>query len=481
MFARSAIGAVLALIFVYLPSPDTAAEPKAAAGRAPAQAVRTWTDSTGQYKLRAKLVDVADGNVRLEKADGRVITIALEKFSAADQKWLARFAPAAGEAASTEGEWPCWLGPSHDGKSPDKGLLQEWPSQGPPLVWKADGIGRGFSGVAVAGKMVYITGEENDRLLIFAFDMEGKKKWQLEHGKGWNDHPGSRGTPAIDGGRLYLLSDDGLLGCFDTATHRRLWVHDAKEFGGHADQWGYAESPLVLGSLVIFKPGGPNCIVALDKTSGRQVWASRGFSAGPEYSSCLPITLAKSTLIVTGTNQGLVAVNSRNGALVWANRFAAGNIANCPTPAYENGCLFWANGYGKGGICLRLAANGAASEAWTTHDMVCHHGGYVLDGGYVYGNHEGEWACLDLKSGKTMWKQRGVGKGSLCWADHMLYLFSENGGKAALAACSPQGLEIRGQFRVEGEGESWAHPVVIGGRLYLRYDTHIYCFDVKAK
>ena len=184
--------------------------------------------------------------------------------------------------------------------------------------------------------------------------------------------------------------------------------------------------------------------------------------------------------IITGTNQGVVAGRAGSGEVLWKNGFAAGNTANCPTPAYSDGYVFWANGYGKGGICMKLDDNGGASEAYTTRDMDCHHGGYILHDGYVYGNDGGVWKCLDLKTGEQKWAERAVGKGSVVWADGMLYLFSEENGQAALATCSPKGLEIKGQVKVDGEGPSWAHPVVIGGRLYLRYDKNLYCFDVKS-
>ena len=288
----------------------------------------------------------------------------------------------------------------------------------------------------------------------------------------------ARSTPSVDGNNLYVLSATGLLGCFDVASGEKKWESDAKQFGGRPGEWGYAESPLVWGGLVIFKPGGQNCIVALDKKTGRKAWSSHGFEAGPEYGSCLPIYQDKLYMLVTGTRAGLICVNGNNGALLWGNKFSEGNTANCPTPAFSDGHVFWANGYGKGGICIKLGRGGKASEAWTTRDMVCHHGGYVIDNGYIYGNHEGEWVCLELKTGRKMWAERGVGKGSLCWADGMLYLFSEQGGRAALAAASPRGLQLRGEVKVQGEGNSWAHPVVTGGRLYLRYDDNLYCFDV---
>ena len=246
--------------------------------------------------------------------------------------------------------------------------------------------------------------------------------------------------------------------------------------------WGYAESVLIYKNMAIFKPGGKNCIVALDKKTGETIWKSSGFEAGPEYGSSIVVVFQGQPMIVTGTNRGIVAVDADNGKLLWSNDWSAGNTANCPTPAYADGYIFWANGYGRGGICLKLRKEDdkvVADKAWTTHEMVCHHGGYVIENGCIYGNHSNGWVCLDLKTGKKKWEEKAVGKGSLCFADGMLYLFGEDGGKAALAACSPKALQIKGKVKVSGNGPSWAHPVVAGGRLYLRYDTHLYCFDVK--
>ncbi len=239
---------------------------------------------------------------------------------------------------------------------------------------------------------------------------------------------------------------------------------------------------MIYKDLAIFKAGGKNCIVALNKASGETVWTSSGFEAGPEYGSCLPVTFQNRAMIVTGTNAGIVAVDAKDGHLLWQNDFSARNTANCPTPAYADGYVFWANGYGRGGVCLKLESDGdaiTAEVAWTTKDMDCHHGGYVIHEGHIYGNDGGSWACLELTSGQRKWKERAVGKGSLCFADGMFYLFSESGGEAGLAACSPQGLELKGKVKVEGSGPSWAHPVVAGGRLYLRYAKNLYCFDVK--
>ncbi|MCX7825757.1 MAG: PQQ-like beta-propeller repeat protein [Verrucomicrobiae bacterium] len=389
--------------------------------------------------------------------------------------------PQAAPAPASDAEWPCFRGPNHDGKSPDRGLLKEWPAEGPKLLWKVETIGKGFSSPAFSGGSIYITGEQGDKLTLFALDMDGKQKWKADAGGICKNVPGARASPTVDGGNIYLLAGDGLMGCYDAKTGTRKWTHRATALGGSPGGWGYAESVLIHGKLAIFKPGGQGCIVAFDKISGQKVWSSKGFSAGPEYGSCLPFTFGDVPMIATGTREGLVCVNATTGELLWQNPFAARNTANCPTPAYSDGHVFWANGYGKGGICMKLSADGKAEEAWTTQDMVCHHGGYVIVDGYIYGNHNNGWSCLDLKTGAKKWFEQAVGKGSLCWADGMLYLFGEKGGQAALATCSPDGLEVKGRVQVAGSGPSWAHPVVIGGRLYLRYDTNLYCYDVKAK
>jgi len=388
-------------------------------------------------------------------------------------------------AAGAEGEWPAWRGPNRDDKSPDKGLLKEWPAGGPPLLWKVDTIGSGFSTVSVSGGRIYTTGDTGGKLVVFAFDTSGKLVWKIEHDRAWTGDPrGSRSTPTIDSGKLYILSGHGLLGCYEAASGRRIWTRSMREFGGGVPEWGYAEPVLIRGNLAIVTPGGKNCIVALDKATGRNMWASQGFDAGANYGSCIFFTFQNVPVIAAGTGGGIVGVDARTGAALWSNDFAAGNTANCPTPAYSDGHVFWANGYGKGGICLKLQVSGGrlkADVAWTAPEMDCHHGGYIIDNGYIYGNAGGGWACLDLKTGQKKWHAGGVGKGSCTWADGMLYLFGEDGGRAGLATCNPEATQMKGQFSVHGQGPSWAHPVVIGGRLYLRYDTNLYCFDVKAK
>jgi outer membrane protein assembly factor BamB len=391
------------------------------------------------------------------------------------------FGAAAQKSAATDGEWPCWRGPNHDGKPSETGLLKEWPAGGPAQLWQYSGLGKGFSSVAVSGGSVYTAGDADGKMTLFALGMDGKLKWKIPHDQAWTGNPGgSRSTPTVDGNVVYILSGHGLIGCYDARTGAKVWTRAMSELGGRPGGWGFAESVLIQGPLAIVTPGGKNCITALDKTTGKTAWSSTGFNGPAHYGSCTPFTFNNMPMLAAGTGGGLVCVDARTGAKLWSNPFCTGNTANCPTPAYADGYVFWANGYGKGGICMKLGAGGA-TEAWTTKEMICHHGGYVIHEGHIYGNHEGGVACLDLKTGERKWFDRAVGKCSLTWADGMLFLFGEGGGAAGLGPATPTGFKLAGRFSVKGEGPSWAHPVVAGGKLYLRYDTNLYCFDVKGK
>jgi outer membrane protein assembly factor BamB len=447
--------------------------------------------------VEGSFVESERGVIRIRRqSDGAVVEVPFGRLSRADQRWLQdevakkrkprkkEVTPPESPAVSSA-DWPTFRGARRDGISPDRGLLQEWPQEGPPLLWKNSEIGSGYSGVAVAGGKVYVTGDAGGRLVVFAFDLDGNPQWKAEADAAWTgDHPGSRATPTIDGDSVYVVSGNGMVACLDAGTGRGQWGVRMQEFGGKVPNWGYSESALIYNDLVVVTPGGARCIVALNKNTGQPMWTTQGFQAGAQYSSNYLFNFGGLDIITNGTAEGIVGVDAKTGRTLWSNAFSAGNTANCPTPVFADGHVFWANGYGKGGICLKLSGSGrnaTAAEAWQTREMVCHHGGYIVENGYIYGNNNNAWTCLELATGKKMWEERGVGKGSLCAADGRLYLFSENNGEVGLAQYSPEGMEMKGTFRVEGDGPSWAHPVVIGGRLYLRYANNLYCFNVRAQ
>lgn len=382
-------------------------------------------------------------------------------------------------------DWPGFLGKNRDGHSPDKGLLKQWPEGGPPLAWKIDNVGPGWSSMAVANGLVYTTGNADDNQMLICLNLNGKEEWRVEQGPkcSHRKYGGARSTPTIDGDRIYLTGGGGLVTCHSTADGKILWQrHMKSEMGGKVGGWQYAESVLILDNFAIVTPGGRNAIVALDKMTGKDIWKS-DVSATAGYSSCITITEGGNTIIANGSQSGLLVVDAKTGKLIHKHDFAAPNTANVPTPAYADGFLFWAVGYGKGSVCLKVehdAGQWTLNEAWRNGDLNCHPGNYVLADGCVFGKGRRSLVCVDLTTGEAKWQER-VGAGEVCWADDMLYVLSDSGGRISLVDPSARSSKVKGTFTVEGSGRSWAHPVVVDGRLLLRYDTNLYCYDVKAE
>jgi outer membrane protein assembly factor BamB len=382
-------------------------------------------------------------------------------------------------------DWPGFLGPDRDGHSPDKGLLKQWPEAGPELLWKLNNVGPGWSSMAVVGGLIYTTGNAGGKQMLICIDLNGKEKWRVAQGPqcGHKKYSGARSTPTLDGDRIYVTGGDGRVTCHSTNGGRILWKRDMRsEMGGRVGGWKYSESVLILGKLAVVTPGGKNAIVALDKMTGRDVWKS-DVSGTAGYSSCMTITEGGDTVIVNGSQSGLLVVDARTGRLIHKNEFASPNTANVPTPAFENGLLFWGVGYGKGSICLEVdhkAGKWSFEEAWRNKDLRCHPGNYVVVDGRVYGKGRGGLVCVDLETGQTQWTER-VGSGQVCWADGMLYSFSDSGGRISLVDPAADSPRARGTFKVAGMGSSWAHPVVIDGKMLLRYDSNLYCYDVKGR
>jgi outer membrane protein assembly factor BamB len=386
----------------------------------------------------------------------------------------------------TAADWSTFLGPKRDGISPDTGLLKEWPEAGPALLWKNTNIGPGWSSMAVVGELLYTTGNEGDNQMLICIDVKtGKEVWRAAQGPK-SDHQkygGARATPTVDGDRIYLTNGKGLVTCQSAKDGKMLWKKNmSTDFGGKVGGWQYAESVTILGKLAIVVPGGAQGVIAFDKMTGSKVWTS-GATLQAGYASLFPITEGGDTILVTGTQSGLIAIDAKSGKEIYRNPFAANNTANAPTPAYSDGYLFWSVGYGKGSICLKVTrANGQwrFEEAWTSNDMGCHPGNFVIAGGQIYGKGRRGLTCLDLKTGQTLWTTQGYA-GQATFADGRVYAFSEQGGKLALVEPAAGEGRVTGKLQVEGTGSSWSHPVVINGRLFVRYDTNLYCFDVKAK
>lgn len=380
--------------------------------------------------------------------------------------------------------WPQFRGPNRDGISPEKGLLKQWPAGGPKPLWAARGLGEGYSSVSIADGKVLTMGTFNGQQSILAVSLDGGKPlWGCPCGTPYSNNMGGgpRSVPTVDGDRVYALGANGDLVCCELATGKAVWtLNILSQFGGDNIRWGICESPLVDGENVIVTPGGKQAtLVALNKQSGRPVWQAQ-VPGAPEagYSSAILINAGGVKQIVQFVSSGVVGIRATDGQFLWGNNAAANGTANCSSPVFANGGIFFASGYGTGGAMVRLTASGA-EQAYKTKDMKNHHGGMVVVDGFLYGCDEGVLTCLEFATGRTVWQDRSVGKGSVTYADGRLYVRSENG-PIALVECTSQGYRELGRFDPPtSNAKSWAYPVIADGKLFLRDQENLYCYDLR--
>jgi outer membrane protein assembly factor BamB len=384
----------------------------------------------------------------------------------------------------TGGEWPQWRGANRDGISKETGLLKQWPEGGPPLVWKASGAGGGYSSFAISKGRLYTMGLRGDREHIIAFDIaNGKEVWATPHGGAFrNDRgDGPRGTPTLDGDRLYALGGNGDLSSLDLKTGKVVWTMNVlQKFGGSNIKWGISESPLVIGDKILVNAGGPGAsIVALKKTDGTLIWKSQSDEAG--YSSAIPVEMGDTTQVIFFTGSRAVGLDIRDGKLLWEYARPSNDVANVATPVARGNRVFISSDYGTGGGLVEIKADGKAQEVYFTKEMRNHHATSILVGDHLYGFSSAILKAMRFDTGEVAWSDRSVGKGSLTYADGHLYAFSENG-VVGLVEPNPTAYKEKGRFKIQqGSLPTWTHPVVAGGRLYLRDQDTIYAFDVREK
>jgi len=382
-------------------------------------------------------------------------------------------------------DWPQWRGPNRDGKSAETGLLAAWPAGGPHLVWKAQGLGEGYSSFAVVGNRLYTQGQQGAQEFVLALDTAtGKTLWKTPTGRAENNERGNgpRGTPTVDGNRLYAVAGDGTLVCLETATGKRVWgTNFAADFKGRAPHWGYSESPLVDGDRVIVAPGGPGAaIVALNKTTGAVLWKSQ--SDGAAYSSAMPFDAGAIHGLAILTATAAVGLNMKDGELLWRYPNVANRTANVATPIVAHAYVFVSTDYGTGCALLKLTPQGGsvqASEVYFSKDMRNHYTTSVLVGDYLYGYSSGILTAMEFLTGKVAWRDRSVGKGNCTYADQRLYCMGEDGA-VGLVEATPKAYTEKSRFEIpRGSNNTWTPPVVANGRLYLREQDNLYSYDIK--
>ena len=427
---------------------------------------------------------------------------------------LGGLALAATTARLVADDWPNWRGANRDAICRETGLLEAWPPEGPRLLWKASGMGEGYSGPAIVGTTLYTMGNLDGQEHVLALDTTtGKRLWAQPFGPveyvGYS--PGTRATPTVDGDVLYAMGASGKLVCMDRHTGEIWWgISLISDLGAQVIgvdysesirgrllseddprgglRWGFSESVLIDGKKLLCTPGGPEgTLVALDKNTGRTLWASK-IDARASYPSMIKATIGGVAQYVQFTADGVVGVDARNGTFLWRYDAPAhtkyGGI-NISTPVCSGDWVFAASGYGVGGGLARIektAEGFTAREVYFTKDMKNHHGGLILLDGFLYGaNDPGILTCLEYTTGKVMWQSRKPGKCSILYADGMLYCRDENG-PLSLVRATPDRFELKGHFEQPDQSgqKTWPHLVIAHGRMYVRDQDVLLCYDVRA-
>lgn len=406
-------------------------------------------------------------------------------------------------------DWPGYRGPSRNGVSPEKGLKSTWPKSGPPLTWTFDKAGTGFGGPAVVGGVVYLLGTEEKNEVAMALGSDGKLLWKTPIGpifdfdsNAWSGGPNA--TPAVSDGKLVGLGSQGILVCLDAKTGKEIWKIDLpKEMGAEVNPvgggpekmgWGFSWSPIIEEGQVIITPGGPGGLVAsLDLATGKTKWRSEAVKAQATYSTPSIGTIAGKKQIVVLTQDGPVGVAFANGSLLWTHKKEAPYPdVVCPSPILSGDSVYLSVGFGAGAERIKILADAGAMGAtsvWTEKEIANDNGGVVELGGKVYGFHmKRGWQCQDLETGKKIWESRrgSLGVGSLMIADGKIYALSEDKGEVAMIAAKDDKYQELAKFKLPREstlrkqrGKIWTHPVLSEGKLYIRDQDLLFCFDVK--
>jgi outer membrane protein assembly factor BamB len=401
-------------------------------------------------------------------------------------------------------DWPQWQGPERTAVSKESGLLQDWPKGGPPLVWKANGLGGGYSTPSVANGHIFGMSYRNGKEGVWALDeKDGKELWwtTIANATKIGYDEGSRCTPTVDGDVLYAIGTNGDLVCLGVKDGKEVWHKNLQsDFGGKMmSGWGYSESPLIDGDKLICTPGGKDAtILALNKKTADVIWKCQVPGGdGAAYASAIAVDFAGSREYVQFLQKGVVGVEAASGKFLWRYAKPANGTANCSTAIYSDGTVFAASAYGVGGGLVKLSQDSKdggvkAEEVFFTKNMENHHGGMILHDGYLYGanggNSGGYLICLEYKTGKVMWNEKdkpdreGLKKGSVAFADGRIYYRQEDG-KMSLIEPSPKGLIEHGRFDQPDRSKKndWAHPVIANGKLYLHDQDVLLCYDIKKK
>ena len=382
-------------------------------------------------------------------------------------------------AGAADRDWPQFRGPNRDGVSKETGLLSGWPEAGPRRVWQVE-LGKGYSGIAVAAGRAYTMFASGKDEFAVALDAgTGQEIWRVRVGGKFKEMfgDGPRSTPTVDAERVYVLGARGMLYALGSSDGKEIWKRDlGEEFGAPIPKWGFSTSPLVEGERLLVNVGGAggSSIVAFDKSDGKELWRSQEDKAG--YSTPIAITIGERRQVVFFTGNNLVAVSPEDGRLLWKQPWKTSYDVNAATPVFvPPDRIFVSSGYDVGGAVYRVGA-GEVVEVWRNREMKNKFSSSVLHQGQLYGFDEKTFKCVDAANGETRWESRGLGHGSLLYADGHLIVLGDKG-TLILVEATPEGYREKARFQVF-KGKTWTMPTLSGGRLYVRDEKQLVALDL---
>ena len=378
-----------------------------------------------------------------------------------------------------------WRGPRGNGIYPDKGLLREWPAEGPEMAWHVSGLGQGYSSPVLANGKIYVTGMVNKIGHVFVISLDGKILNQFPYGEDWHaNYPGSRSSPTIVGDLIYVYSGQGKVVCMNASDGQVQWSRDLfKDFDGKNITWGVTETPVVDENILYCTPGGSrNNVLALDRFSGDVIWSSKGKGNRSAYCTPLLIKLPLGKLLVTHTASNIIGIDASNGKLLWSENWPNQYSVHANTPIFHDGSVYCFSGYGRGGIMFEIDGRGnRVKTRWTDKSLDNRMGGAVLVDGYIYGSgdYSRSWKCINWQTGEQAFESTLIGNGAVISADGLLFCYSQRG-ELALVPADPGGFKVTGKTRISlGTGQHWAHPVIHEGLLYVRHGDVLMSYKIK--
>jgi outer membrane protein assembly factor BamB len=377
-------------------------------------------------------------------------------------------------------------GPDRNGIYPETNLLKSWPSEGPALLWKADGIGNGYSSPIISGDRIYVTGEIDSMGYLFAYTKSGSLIWKKKTGPEWMENfTGSRSTPTLVDNLLYVSTSMGRVICFDASTGTEKWsVDKISDLHGVNVRFGYSEGLLINENLVYCFPGGRDTnAVALDRFNGKIKWVSKAMQDSSAYASPLLITLPSRKIIVNFSIHNLIGLDAATGELLWNKALKGIGDIHGNTAFYENGNIYFSAGSGSGLVKLALSEDGSLiTEIWSNEKVTDVHGGFVKLGNYIYSSQykPRRYCSVDAITGQIS-DSLNFDKGSLISADDMLYFYTEKG-MVGLVKQDNGKMELISSFKMPvGTKEFFTIPVISEGILYMRHGDTMLAYDIMRK